>query len=85
MEGPEVFVGIDVAKARLDVAVRPTGKGWSFPNDEGGCAALATQLQPLRPTLVVLEPTGGMEVLLTATLAGAALPVAVVNPKHVRD
>lgn len=86
MEGPELFVGIDVAKARLDVAVRPTtAQGWSFPNDEGGCAALATQLQALHPTLVVLEATGGLEVLLTATLAEAALPVAVVNPKHVRD
>lgn len=85
MEGRELFVGIDVSKARLDVAVRPTGQEWSFPNEEGGCAALATQLQALGPALVVLEPTGGMEVLLTAVLAEAALPVALVNPKKVRD
>jgi len=85
MEGSQLFVGIDVSKACLDVAVRPTGQRWSFPNDEGGCAALADKLKSLGPALVVLEATGGMQVLLTAVLAEAALPAAVVNPKQVRD
>jgi transposase len=80
-----VTVGIDVAKARLDVAVRPTGERWQAPNDEGGLAALVERLVPLAPTLVVLEATGGLERLAAAAVAEAGLPVAVVNPRQVRD
>jgi transposase len=83
-----VTVGIDVAKARLDVAVRPgaaAGRTWHAPNDEPGIATLVEQLAALAPTLVVLEATGGLEIPAAAALAGAGVPVAVVNPRQVRD
>jgi transposase len=80
-----VTVGIDVAKARLDVAVRPTGAQWEAPNDEAGVAALVARLAALAPALVVLEATGGLERLAAAEVAAAGLPVAVVNPRQVRD
>lgn len=80
-----VFVGIDVGKAVLDVALRPTGDHERVPNDEPGIAHLIERLQPAHPVLVVLEATGGLEVPLTAALAAAGLPVAVVNPRQVRD
>jgi transposase len=51
MSESPVFVGINVAKAQLDIAVRPTGTRWSAPNDEAGIALLVTQLQALAPTL----------------------------------
>ena len=79
------FVGIDVSKARLDVAVRPAGKSWGLPNDETGIDGLVPQLVDLGPTLVLLEATGGLEVPLVAALAAAELPVVVVNPRQVRD
>lgn len=80
-----IFVGIDVSKAALDVAVRPTGASWRRPNDEAGIAELVTRLQPLAPQLIVLEATGGLERLVVTALALAGLPVAVVNPRQVRD
>src|SRR5687768_1085520 len=80
-----VYVGIDVAKARLDIAVRPTGEQWSAPNDEAGIAEVVTGLQASAPTLIVLEATGGLELPVTAALAAAGLRVAVVNPRQVRD
>ncbi len=78
-------VGIDVAKARLDVAVRPTGDSWQVTNDAAGVAALVARLHQLQPTLVVLEATGGYERPVTAALSAAGLAVAVVNPRQVRD
>lgn len=80
-----LFVGIDVAKAECAVAVRPTGATWTIPQTEAGWAQLATRLQTLAPTLVLLEATGGLELPLTGVLAAAGLPVAVVNPRQVRD
>jgi transposase len=85
MSPTPVTVGIDVAKARLDVAARPSGEQWSAPNDEAGVAALAERLGRLAPALVVLEATGGLERLAAAALAAAGLPVAVVDPRQVRD
>ena len=79
------FVGIDVAKARLDIAIRPTGERWTVPNDASGVATLVDWVQPLQPTLIVLEATGGLERLVTSALATAGLPVVVVNPRQVRD
>jgi transposase len=79
-----LFVGIDVAKDTLDVAVRPTAETWTVGNDEAGIAALVTHVQTLAPTLVVLEATGGFQAALTAALAAAGLPVVVVNPRQVR-
>jgi transposase len=78
------FVGIDVAKHRLEIHVRPAGEGFTIDHDEASVAALAERLAALAPALVVLEATGGMEVRLAAALAAAGLPVAVVNPRQVR-
>src|SRR5438105_7221892 len=80
-----VFVGLDVAKATLDVALRPSGEHWSVPNDEAGAGALVERLRPLHPTLVVCEATGGFERAAIAALAAAGFPVVVANPRQVRD
>jgi transposase len=79
------FVGIDVAKAQLDIAVRPSGERWAVPNDPNGCMTLVERLQAIQPTLIVLEATGGLERAATAALATAGLPVVVVNPRQARD
>ena len=78
------FVGIDVAKLRLDVHLRPSGERFTIDHGEEEVAALVGRLAALAPALVVLEATGGMEVRLAAALAAAGLPVAVVNPRQVR-
>ncbi len=85
MNDVPLFVGIDVSKDRLDVAVRPTGEAWQVPHDPQGIGSLTQRLRELAPYLVVLEATGGMELALTGELAAAGLAVAVVNPRHVRD
>jgi len=85
MSAPPLFVGIDVAKAECAVAVRPSGARWTVPQAEAGWAALTRELQALAPTLVLLEATGGLELPVTSVLAAAGLPVAVVNPRQVRD
>lgn len=81
----EVYVGVDVAKTHLDVAVRPTGERWRIPNDDAGIEGLVSRLGDLHPALIVLEATGGYGRALIAALAAASLPVAVVNPRQVRD
>jgi transposase len=79
------FVGIAVSKVALDVAARPGGALWRCANDETGIAELVARLQPLAPEVIVLEATGGLERLVVTALALADLPVAVVNPRQVRD
>ena len=79
------YVGIDVAKARVDVAVRPNGDIWSNDYNEAGIEGLVVRLQTLGPAAVVLEAMGGLEVPLASALAAGSLPVAVVNPRQVRD
>jgi transposase len=79
------YVGIDVAKVRLDVAVRPSGEQWITPTDATSLEELVGRLQALQPELIVLEATGGREGPTVAALAAAGLPVAVVNPRQVRD
>ncbi len=61
MPSAPLFVGIDVAKDRLEVAIRPSGEQWSATNDADGLTALVTRLHDLQPTLVVLEASGGYE------------------------
>ena len=87
MQQEATYVGIDVAKEMLDVALRPTGERWRVAHDEQGLAQLVATLAALAPApaLVVLEATGGLELELVAALAAAALPVVVVNPRQVRD
>ena len=80
-----VFVGIDVAKDRLDVHVLPSGEALAFPDDDAGVPRITALLAGLRAALVVLEATGGYEARLAADLIAAGLPVAVVNPRQVRD
>ena len=79
------YVGIDVAKDRVDIAVRPTGQSWSASYEEEEVEILVARLQVLEPAGVILEATGGLELTLVAALAAASLPVAVVNPRQVRD
>jgi transposase len=79
------FVGIDVAKAELEVVVRPSGARWTVTNNASGLAQLQERLQALAPALIVLEATGGYEVAVVAALATAALPVVVLNARQVRD
>ena len=79
------FVGIDVSKNWLDVHARPQDESWRVANDAEGHSKLAERLVALKPTLVVLEATGGYQGPVTAVLALAKLPVAVVNPRQVRD
>jgi transposase len=80
-----MFVGIDVAKDRLDVHVRPTGEVFAVARDGEGVAALAERLKARAPALIVLEATGGFEVTVAAALAAAGLPLAIVNPRQIRD
>ena len=84
MDTAPLFVGIDVAKAHLDVAYGPAGPVARHPNDEAGIAAALAALAARPPALIVLEATGSLEVPLVAALAAAGLPVAVVNPLHAR-
>jgi transposase len=81
----EVRVGIDVSKEGLDVAVRPGNEVWSLNNDPAGIKALTGKLKKLSPQRIVLEATGGYEQELALRLSKAGLPVAVVNPRQVRD
>jgi transposase len=81
---PVRFVGIDVAKRHVTVHVRPDAITFSCTTDTQGLADRLTRLQPLEPTLIVLEATGGYEAIVAATLAQAGLPVAVVNPRQTR-
>ncbi|MCY4583247.1 MAG: IS110 family transposase [Chloroflexi bacterium] len=80
-----VFVGIDVSKEWVDVAVRCTGETWRVSQGQEGVDTLILQVQPLNPQCVVMEATGGYEMPLSTALAAAGIPVAVVNPRQVRD
>lgn len=80
-----MFVGIDVSKHRLDVHVRPSGESWSVANDAQGHTELVRKLGSISPTLVVVEATGGYQASVVAELGANAIPVAVVNPRQVRD
>jgi transposase len=80
-----MFVGIDVAKAELVVSLLPSAERFTVDNEERGVRTLVERLRSDTPTLIVLEATGGYELLAVAALAAAALPVVVVNPRQVRD
>jgi len=84
-KGNPMFIGIDVSKAWLDIAWSDGRSPQRCPNDEKEVELWAAQLAATAPTLIVLEATGGYERLLVAALLAAGLPVAVVNPRQVRD
>lgn len=84
-EPVEIFIGIDVSKDFLDLAVHPPAQTWRVENTPHGMTPLVAQLQALQPTLIVLEASGGFEGELVAALAAAQLPVVVTNPRRVRN
>jgi transposase len=79
------FVGIDVSKRQLDVALRPTGEGFSAANDGIGIGRIVERLRSVQPALIVVESTGGLEIPLMTELLSVGLPVALTNPRRVRE
>lgn len=79
------FIGIDVSKDSLDLHALPAGDSCRFPNDEQGIAQTLSWTSDRKPALVVLEATGGYQSHIAAELAARDIPVAVVNPRQVRD
>jgi transposase len=84
-ENQTIFVGIDVSKTRLDVAVGETGNSWNERNDFEGISRLSKRLAELKPELIVIESTGGLERPVIVELERAGLAVAQVNPRRVRE
>jgi len=82
---PEVFVGIDVSKGHLDVHVVPSGKVYAFSTEGGDVDSLIKMLKEISPTVIALEATGGHEYVVAAALKAEGLPVAVINPRQIRD
>jgi transposase len=82
---PTCFVGLDIAKDHIEVSVRPTADRWQADQTDGGIEALVARLVALTPALVVVESTGGYETAVVTALAVAQVPIAVVNPRQVRD
>lgn len=80
----EVFVGVDVSKLRLDVAVLPGGECFHLSNTPAGIAALVLRVADLQPTLLVCEATGGLEAPAVGALQAAGLPATILNARHVR-
>jgi transposase len=85
LESEDPYVGIDVSKDQLDIAVRATGETWSMANNAPGIIEVVQRLAQLHPKLVVLEATGGFQMPVAGALASAGLPLAMVNPRQVRD
>jgi len=79
------FIGIDVAKDHLDIAIRPDGKTWTIQNNESEINEFVDKIPEMNPELVVMEATGGLEANIASALSIAGIPVAVVNPRQVRD
>jgi transposase len=79
-----IYVGIDVSKDRLDVHVRPSEEVFAVARNSKGLFALIERLQNLKPTLIAVEATGGFETIVAAAIAGAHLPLAVINPAQIR-
>lgn len=80
----DLFVGIDVSKDHLDVHVRPGEEAFTVSRDGKGLEQLVERLQAVSPTLVAVEATGGFETIVAAAIAGAELPLAIVNPAQIR-
>src|SRR6202044_4065767 len=80
----ERYVGVDVSKDRLDVHVLPEGAAFAVARDGKGLAELVERLSALQPQRIAVEATGGFETIVAAALAGASLPLGIVNPAQVR-
>jgi transposase len=85
LQNTPVFAGVDVSKARLDVAVTGSDETWSVSNASDGIAQLVDRLREIQPELVVMEATGGFEIPAAAALAAAEIPIVIANPRQVRD
>jgi transposase len=85
METAPLWIGIDVAKGQLDVAIGASGETWSVPNDDEGIRSLVEDLRSRSCGLIVLEAMGGFEIAVVIALAAAGLPVVVANPRQVRN
>ena len=79
-----IYVGVDVSKDRLDVHVRPSAEAFVVARDGKGLEELVERLRTLAPHLIAVEATGGFETIVAAAVAGAGLPLVVVNPAQVR-
>ena len=82
---PEIFVGLDVSKDALDIAVHESGEAFRVANTTAGLSSLVTRLKKLKPSLIVLDATGGFELLAVAELSRAGLPVVVSNASRIRQ
>jgi len=85
VDSKEKFIGIDVSKDTLEIAVTPTGERMTFAQTEDGLALMVDFIQSFAPRLVVLEATGGLERAAIGILGAKGLPAVVVNPRQVRD
>lgn len=85
MKPPTLFIGIDIAKNHLDVAVAPEKQHFRVPNTQAGLTTLVHRLQALQPAIILLEASGGYEFLLVAALREAELPASFINPLQVRQ
>lgn len=85
MNDEQIYVGIDISKEKLDIALRPTETHKEFTYDDAGITKLVKYLRGIKPAIVVLEATGGYETVVAASLGIENIPVAVANPRHVRD
>jgi transposase len=85
MESTPLWIGIDVAKEQLDIAIGADGETWSVSNDDAGVETLLNDLRQRNCGLVVLEATGGFEVPAVSALAASGIPVVVANPRQVRS
>lgn len=81
----EVFVGVDICKPRLDLVILPSGEILEFENSSEGIKQFVKRIKKLKPTLITCEYTGGLEQPLLIACTEANVPIAVVNPKQVRD
>jgi transposase len=85
MEKERIYVGIDISQDNLDIADYPDEQIWKHKNSHGGIAKTVAKLKGLNPKLIVMEATGGLETPLRQALDQAGLPVAVINPRRIRD
>jgi len=85
MDPDRAYIGVDVSKAQLDVAVGQEGEHWQASNDENGIGRCVERIQAIRPVLIVIESTGGLEMPLMTELYAAQLPFALVHPGRVKE